>query len=83
MKKEDGEIVCDRCGESLGKYESDCKIHYCTSHSWAPYCDHDYQIIDPEKRLEQCIHCKFIRSFPRYPYTLGEEIEHEKNLRSL
>ena len=31
MKKEDGEIVCNECGESLGFYESDCEIHYCTS----------------------------------------------------
>jgi len=34
MKKENGEIVCDDCGLSLGFYESDCEIHYCTSHSF-------------------------------------------------
>lgn len=42
------------------------------------WCKHNWQIIDPKKRLEQCIHCKKIRSFPYYPYSFAEEIEVEK-----
>ncbi len=34
MKKENGEIVCDKCGLSLGFYESTADYHYCTSHSF-------------------------------------------------
>lgn len=42
------------------------------------WCQHDFQIIDPNKRLEECLKCKKIRSFPYYPYTFGEEIKKEK-----
>ena len=45
------------------------------------YCDHNWQIIIPSKRLEQCIHCSKIRSFPFYPYSLGEIIKEEKKQR--
>lgn len=45
------------------------------------YCKHDYQIIDPKKRLEECIKCHKVRSFPRYPYTLREIIKEEKKQR--
>ena len=35
MKKENGEIVCDDCGLSLGFYESTADaIHYCTTCSF-------------------------------------------------
>ena len=37
MKKENGEIVCDECGQSLGFYESTADgIHYCTTCSFKP-----------------------------------------------
>ncbi len=34
MKKENGEIVCDDCGLSLGFYESTADGHYCTTCSF-------------------------------------------------
>ena len=43
------------------------------------WCEHDFQITYPFKRLEQCVKCKKIRSFPYYPYTYGEEIKEVKN----
>lgn len=46
------------------------------------WCKHSWQIINPNKRLEQCIKCKKIRSFPRYPYSFGEEIEVEKKINN-
>ena len=36
MKKENGEIVCDDCGLSLGFYESTADEHYCTTCSFKP-----------------------------------------------
>ena len=46
--------------------------------SYGFWCKHDYQIVFPKERLEQCIHCSKIRSFPHYPYTLGEHIKEDK-----
>jgi len=34
MKKKNGEIVCDKCGLSLGKYETTATKHYCTTCSF-------------------------------------------------